>query len=179
LGNGGAGKSTLALQIENILSLPVVHLDQFIWKENWEAVSEIDFSLVHLELISKSEWIIEGLGYDSTISSRLGKSDTIVFLDYSLLRHFYWATKRSLMSFMVRPNGWSGRNSLFIKLPYIYRIIWHIHKNTRPVIVDLLEKQPEETEIFHIRTMRQLKKFRKYIETFSKHGLGTCSSPQP
>ena len=35
IGCGGAGKSTLARKLGEVLDLPVVHLDQLFWKPNW------------------------------------------------------------------------------------------------------------------------------------------------
>ena len=36
IGSGGAGKSTLAVKLSELLGLDVVHLDSYFWNPNWE-----------------------------------------------------------------------------------------------------------------------------------------------
>ena len=164
IGNGGGGKSTLAIEIGETLNLPVVHLDQILWKDKWVAIEETEFIERHNKLVLEPEWIIEGLGYNSTINSRIEQSDTVIFLDYPLVKHYYWATKRSLMSPVTRPKGWAGKNSLIRKLPYIFRIIWHVHSKTRPLLISIIAQQNKSKTIIHIKSKRQLIKFHKLIE---------------
>jgi adenylate kinase family enzyme len=167
LGNGGAGKSTLAIQLGELKRIPVFHLDQLIWKDNWTAVSESEFKRIHDSILDKSKWIIEGLGYDSTLFDRLDRADQVVFIDLPLIQHFYWATKRSIKSFWSGPKGWAIGNKLILKLPYIYRIIWHVHKHTRPYILDLVSGYSAE-KLVHIRSKKELNQFSDQVRTINK-----------
>ena len=38
IGSGGAGKSTLARKIGQILDIEVIHLDTLMWRSNWEII---------------------------------------------------------------------------------------------------------------------------------------------
>ena len=49
IGNGGAGKSTLAVKISEKFKLPAVHLDRLWWLEGWRNRSEEQFD----ELLDK------------------------------------------------------------------------------------------------------------------------------
>lgn len=82
VGCGGAGKSTLAVEMGKIFSLPVVHLDKIGWLPNWQAraIDEFD-ALLDIEL-NKSSWIIDG-NYGRTFPHRLKFADFCIFLDYS------------------------------------------------------------------------------------------------
>ncbi|MBU2706134.1 hypothetical protein KCM76_09065 [Zooshikella marina] len=157
IGNGGSGKSTLAVLLSSKLDLPVFHLDQLIWNSNWQAVSEIEFIQRHDLLISSSQWIIEGIGYDCTIESRFIAADTIIFLDFSLSFLFYRVFKRQVQSLYKEPAGWAPNNKLFSKTAFILRIVTDIHRNTRKDILALISKHVHNTEILHIKNLRMLR----------------------
>ena len=159
IGNGGAGKSTLAIVLGKAKRLPVYHLDQFVWKPNWQAVTEEEFGNIHKKLISEKKWVVEGLGYNSTVEDRFQHSDTIIYIDFPLRTHMLWAVKRSFKSFYKHPEGWSEGCQLIVKLPYILRIIWHVHRNTRPYIYSLVEKFRQLKIIHHISSPSHLKEF--------------------
>ncbi|MDE1464650.1 hypothetical protein [Spartinivicinus poritis] len=167
IGNGGAGKSSLAKALGKQLKLPVYHLDQIIWLPNWEAISESEFCSKHQSLIAGDSWIIEGLGYDSSIESRFLASNTIIYIDFSIVTHMLWAIKRSIKSFYTMPNGWAKDCQTVTKLPYIMRIIWHVHKYTRPYILSILKKYEKTKVIHYIRSPKELNGFYKKIETVS------------
>ncbi|AJQ95682.1 hypothetical protein [Gynuella sunshinyii] len=167
LGNGGAGKSTLALLIGRATGIPVFHLDQIIWEENWKAISESEFQRKHEQIVAMPSWVIEGLGYNSTLWSRMRSADQIIFIDLPIFQHLFWAAKRSFKSLWTAPNGWSSGNSLMRKLPYIFRIIWHVHKNTRPYILKLLSDCLPE-KVVHIKSKRELIEFRGKLNILNK-----------
>ena len=95
-GNAGGGKTILSKQLSRSTGLPLFLLDQVLWKPGWQALSLSEFDAVHQELIQKDAWIIEGVGYDETLEARFDRADTIVFLDFPLLRHYWWAAKRQI-----------------------------------------------------------------------------------
>jgi len=173
IGNGGGGKSTLAIKVGKALDLPVCHLDQLIWKANWQATSESEFTQIHNKVISEPGWVVEGVGYDSTIELRVKRSDVIVYIDYPILKHYFWAIKRSIKSVVVKPNGWASSNSLLFKLPYILRIIRHIHLNTRPKLLKIFDKKGLDVKYFCIRSSKDLSDFEEFVSSINKNGQWT------
>ncbi|WP_051207167.1 hypothetical protein [Saccharospirillum impatiens] len=159
IGNGGAGKSTLALVLGKKRQLPVHHLDQVIWKPNWQPVSEIEFKQAHEKLIAGESWVIEGVGYDSTIAKRFKRSDTIIYIDFPIPVHFFWAIKRSIKSLFLKPEGWAAGCQPATKLHHILRIIWDVHQTTRPYLLSLLARQNRDVAIHHLRSPRELNRF--------------------
>ncbi|MGI0117931.1 hypothetical protein [Zooshikella sp. RANM57] len=157
IGNGGSGKSTLALSLKAKLDLPIYHLDQYIWTSNWQAVSETKFTETHDKLISNEQWIIEGVGYDSTIESRIIAADTIIFLDFPFPFLLYRVFKRQVQSLYKQPAGWAPKNKLLSKTAFIIRIVIDIHRNTREYILTLMTKHAHNTEVLYIRNLRMLK----------------------
>lgn len=81
IGNGGAGKSTLAVKISEKFKLPAVHLDRLWWLEGWRNRSEEQFDELLDKQLEKSEWVIDG-NYRRTFSHRLEYADFCIFLDY-------------------------------------------------------------------------------------------------
>jgi hypothetical protein len=84
IGPAGAGKTTLALELESKLQLKVIHLDRIFWKRNWISKSGDTRIEIMDHLVMESQWIIEG-SYINSSESRLNAADTIIFLDTSLL----------------------------------------------------------------------------------------------
>ena len=81
VGCGGAGKSTLAVEMGKRFGLPIVHLDKLWWLPDWKNRSEQEFDeLLSGELV-KNAWIIEG-NYFRTFNTRLQYADFCIFLDY-------------------------------------------------------------------------------------------------
>ncbi|MBD5132792.1 MAG: adenylate kinase [Clostridiales bacterium] len=81
VGCGGAGKSTLAVEMGKRFGLPVVHLDKLWWLPDWKNRTEQEFDeMLSCELV-KSDWIIEG-NYFRTFKTRLKYADLCIFLDY-------------------------------------------------------------------------------------------------
>lgn len=81
IGNYCSGKSTLAEQLGKKLQLQVHHLDFLLWKPEWEKNPEPIFNEYQRKLFSYDKWIMEGIGYWSSIIERTEQADTIIFLD--------------------------------------------------------------------------------------------------
>ena len=95
LGSSGAGKSTFARRLHDILGVKLIHLDQYYWKPNWTRTEKEDWEKKVRELISGDEWIIDG-NYRSTLDLRLPQADTIIWLDFPPLVCFWRIMKRRL-----------------------------------------------------------------------------------
>jgi adenylate kinase family enzyme len=80
IGPGGAGKTTLALELGRITGLPVVHLDRVYWRPGWVEPSGEEWARDHREALGGEAWIADG-NYGSTMAERLGLADTIVLMD--------------------------------------------------------------------------------------------------
>ena len=93
IGCCGAGKSTLARRLHKITDLPLYHLDQYYWKENWSETPKHLWEPIVSDLANKAEWIIDG-NYGGTFKPRMDRADTIIYLKYNTLQCLYRVTKR-------------------------------------------------------------------------------------
>lgn len=145
IGNAGSGKSTFAALLGKKTKLPVVHLDQLFWKENWEITSHNEWINIVKEVIVQDEWIIDG-NFNSTMELRMHYADMIIFFDISRFICMYSIVKRWLRHLNVaRPDMNSGCKE-GMKLKNL-RIIFRLLKNTycfekkhKPSILKRLEK---------------------------------------
>jgi adenylate kinase family enzyme len=96
LGPGASGKSTLAMELGEITGLPVIELDKVFWQPGLAATPRDEWVEVQRRLIEKDAWIMDGdLGPYDAVDVRLRAADTIIFLDFSLLRCAWRALRRS------------------------------------------------------------------------------------
>jgi adenylate kinase family enzyme len=79
-GLAGAGKSTFSQALSTRTGLPVVHLDVHFWKPGWREPSDEEWRETQRNLLAGDEWIADG-NYHATLDLRLGRADTVVFLD--------------------------------------------------------------------------------------------------
>jgi adenylate kinase family enzyme len=96
LGRGGAGKSTLARQLGEITGLPVVELDKLFWRPGLLPMPRDEWIHLQQKLVHQEKWIMDGdLGPYDAVEERLLAADTVVLLDFSLLRCAWRTVRRS------------------------------------------------------------------------------------
>lgn len=95
-GPGAAGKSTLAVRLGEITSLPVIELDKLFWQPDLTATPRDQWAAIQRELVAHESWIMDGdLGPYDVLDVRLQAEDAIVFLDFSPARCAWRALRRS------------------------------------------------------------------------------------
>jgi adenylate kinase family enzyme len=96
LGRGASGKSTLARALGAITNLPVIELDKLFWQPGLLPTLRESWSVVQERLARQEEWIMDGdLGPYDAVQVRLRRADTVIVLDFSLVRCAWQAIKRS------------------------------------------------------------------------------------
>lgn len=82
--SAGAGKSTFAKELGEILNINVCHLDALFWEPGWIQTTTDQFKEAQRKFIHTSnEWIMEG-NYTNTYDVRARNADTIIYLDLPL-----------------------------------------------------------------------------------------------
>jgi adenylate kinase family enzyme len=96
LGRGASGKSTLARRLGEITGLPVIELDKVFWRAGLVATPRNQWVILQEKLVVEEGWIMDGdLGPYDAVEVRLRAADTIIFLDFSLMRCAWRAVRRS------------------------------------------------------------------------------------
>src|SRR5216683_6461299 len=96
LGRGASGKSTLARRLGEIAGLPVIEVDKIFWQPGLIATPRELWVAMQEKLVAGDRWIVDGdLGPYDALEVRLRAVDTIIFLDFSLVRCAWRAIRRS------------------------------------------------------------------------------------
>lgn len=161
IGCGGAGKSTMARALGEKTGLPVVHLDQIFWRENWQSISRDTFDrLLQVEL-EKPRWIIDG-DYGRTLAHRLQYCDTVVFLDYPRWQCILGVLKRVLTTYgRTRPDMAPGCKERFDWTFLTW--VWNWRKNKRQNVMDILAAA-EGVRVIVLKSRKEGKKFLEDIQ---------------
>lgn len=129
IGCSCSGKSTLARALKEKLGLPLVHLDQLWWGDNWQHVTKEEFDSRLAMALNMPQWIIDG-NYSRTIGARLPKCDTIIYLDFSHWQCLWGLCQRVLGSYgKVRPDMAPGCPERF-DWDFV-KFIWNFNDNNR------------------------------------------------
>ena len=96
IGPGASGKSTLARRLGELAGLTVIELDKLYWQQGLAGTPREQWVQTQQKLIAESEWIMDGdLGPYDAIEVRLRAADTIILLDFALVRCMWRAIWRS------------------------------------------------------------------------------------
>lgn len=157
IGCGGAGKTTLARILGEKTGLPVVHLDQIFWKPgNWQHLQREEFDTLVRQEMEKPRWIIDG-NYSRTMTMRLERCDTVIYLDYSRFVCMTSWLKRVISNWgTTRPD--MGPNCNEWLDPEFMRWLWSFNRKFRKKYHSLLAQQTDK-EIYIFKNRHQLRKF--------------------
>jgi adenylate kinase family enzyme len=149
IGNAGGGKSTLARKLGQALDLPVTHVDSVQYRSGWQRTETTECDRI-LGLAAQAErWVIDGFGGDVSIEQRINTADTVIFVDFPLWLHYWWAGKRQ----------WAAHHGQRSELPEncpefsfahtrkLFAVMWRVHRNYTPWFRTLVRHRCETGNI--------------------------------
>jgi adenylate kinase family enzyme len=153
IGNGGGGKSTLARALGNHLVIPVREVDQVQWLPGWRR-APLDEVVPILESWAASDsWVIDGFGPWPVIDRRMGRADTIVYVDLPFHTHLLWAAKRQIVSLVGR-RAWAGQTAPPPSL-LLFRTLRRVHA-MRPELLELVTKNGRAAKLVRLRSPHEM-----------------------
>ncbi len=157
IGSGGAGKSTVARRLGQLLDIEVKHLDKFYWRSGWQETPKEDWLRTVTELTSGESWIMDG-NYGGTLEFRIQHCDTIIFLDMPRLLCLWRIFKRRLLyRNRSRPDIAEGCSE---RLDWEFiQWIWNYSRRTRPKVVKLLEEHSHSKQVVWLRSNAEVERF--------------------
>ena len=163
VGSGGAGKSTFAHQLADILHLPVIHLDALYWQPGWVATPQDEWRDKQQQLVQQECWIIDG-NYTSTLDVRFAVADTIIFLDFPRFLCLYRAIKRRIQfAGKTRPDMAKGCPERIDREFLLW--IWNYPTNGRMRVLKKIEQYQENRQVIILRSPRQVQQFLHSLKT--------------
>jgi adenylate kinase family enzyme len=156
IGNGGGGKSTLAKAIASAKGLPILEVDHVQFALGWVRVDPTQVAKICDEFASQDQWIIDGFGPWESIMHRFALTDTIIFVDFPLWIHYWWAAERQIAAekglVTDGPPGCDYRG----KTREMFEILWNVDQNIRPKILEEIEKLRNIKNIVHLRSPEEM-----------------------
>ena len=102
---------------------------------------------------AEDAWIIDGFGPWPVIDRRMGRADTIVYVDLPFRTHLWWAAKRQVVS-LVRRRAWAGQSAPPPSL-LLFRTLRRVH-TMRPDLLELVTKSGRSSKLVHLRSRREM-----------------------
>ena len=153
IGNGGGGKSILARALGRHLGIPVHEVDEVQWLPGWRRAPLDEVAPILEGWAADDAWIIDGFGPWPVIDRRMGRADTIVYVDLPFRTHLWWAAKRQVVSFAQR-RAWAGQSAPPPSL-LLFRTLRRVHA-MRPDLLELVTKGGRGTKLVHLRSPREM-----------------------
>jgi adenylate kinase family enzyme len=81
IGNGDGGKSILAPALGQHLDIPVHEVDEVLWLADWRRAPLDEVAQTLEGWAAEDSWIIDGFGPWPVADRRMGRADTIIYVD--------------------------------------------------------------------------------------------------
>jgi len=160
IGSGGAGKSTFARRLGELLDLEVIHLDVLYWNPGWVETPKPEWAERVAELVQRDAWIMDG-NYSGTFDIRLKACDGIIFLDMPRLVCLRRVLKRSMLyRNRSRPDMGAGcQEKLDLEFIKFLLWIWNYPKRTRPKIINWMRENAGSKKVVWLRSPAEAEKY--------------------
>ena len=161
IGAGGAGKTTVALELGRILALPVVHLDALYWLPGWIPRTPGEWEALQRAALAGDSWIADG-NFPGTMDLRLGRADTIVFLDLPrLLCLWRVLLRRRRQRGHARPDLPPGCVEGRIDRGFLAFLseVWTFPHRGRPRLLERLVRYADGRDVVVLRSRTEVTRF--------------------
>ena len=163
IGLPGAGKTTMARQVSQLLALPHIELDALYWDSNWVPAEPKIFRQRTAQALSQDAWLVEG-NYCQVCDLVWQQADSLIWLDLSLAVLMSRLLARTLRNLLTRNELWNGnieqwhrcflsRKSIFLKLLKNY------HPKRREILTQLNQPEYSHLQVIHLRSPQAVKAY--------------------
>ena len=131
IGHSGSAKTTLAKELGSKLNIDAYDIDDYYWLPSWQERKTEDFIKLISNVIDKETWVFSG--NSSKLKNLLWDNcDTVIWLDYSIMRCMYGALKRMIHNIMKRESVCNGNCESFTKtFSNIFDILFSYNKKKK------------------------------------------------
>jgi adenylate kinase family enzyme len=157
LGSGGAGKTTLARKLAQVLGIEVIHLDTLYWKPGWIEPGQAEWKRKIRAVAQRESWIMDG-NFSGTLPERLEACDTVIFLDLPRAVCLWRILKRVVQYHgRTRPDLPEGCPE---RLDFEFIAwVWTFPTRSRHKVLALLESHRHTKEVVRLRSGREVDEF--------------------
>ncbi len=100
IGTTGAGKSSLAKSLSELLGYPFVEGDALIWLPEWKIRDRDEFRSLVSQALASQNWVFDGCYDNETMKSVWAKADLVIWLDCSRWRVHWQVFSRAIRNLL-------------------------------------------------------------------------------
>jgi adenylate kinase family enzyme len=155
IGNGGGGKTTLARSLAQRYGLPLHHVDSIQYVRGMRTRDVGETRAILDQLAAGERWILDGFGPLDVLERRFARATAIVFVDFPLWRHYWWASKRQWRALRhQRPELPEGCSEAGLRATWrLFRILWRVHRVLRPSFLEQFASPALRGRVLRVRTL--------------------------
>jgi adenylate kinase family enzyme len=150
-GTSGPGKTTLAIAIASVLSIPHIEIDALYHGPDW--TPRPTFAAEIAELVAQPEWVTEWQ-YHQVRSLLASAADLLVWLDLSRPRVMWQVTRRTVRRRLHEEMLWHNNvepplRTFFTDRDHIVRWAWRTYPKTAARVLATLDERPD-LQVVHL-----------------------------
>ena len=172
VGATGAGKTTVARRLSQVLRIPHVEIDALFWGPNWARTPAGILAQRVAEATSPDRWVLDG-NYSVVRDLIWPKATGIVWLDYPFPVVFLRLFSRTVRRVFFKEDLWNGNRerfrAQFMSCDSLLLWLLRTHRRRRKQLGALLQ-QPEyaHLEVVRLRSSKQTKRWLQDCEEASR-----------
>lgn len=151
IGCPGSGKSYFSKLLSEKTEIPLYHMDNIFWNEDRTTITREELIVSVDKIMATDTWIIDG-NYRSTLDMRIKQCETVIFLDF---------IEKQCMEGIQERVGTKRSDMPWIEneiSPELVELVKNFAEDTRPQIINLLEKYKEK-EIIIFKSREETNQF--------------------
>jgi hypothetical protein len=167
LGCPGSGKSALSRELARITGLPLFHLDDYYWGENWKRPRPDQWQSSLETLVSKAEWILDG-NHQETLSVRLSRASAVVLLDMPVSLCLYRVARRGVARVLGDTESLPSRiretrpRSLVVDPRFVLKVaLFRVRQ--LPILLQMAYGSPNAPDVHLLRSSQEIAAFLRQI----------------
>lgn len=122
-GRPGGGKSTLAQRIARSAGVPLHQVDLLRYEEGGAEVSPDTFLARYDAVLAQPQWVVDGFASPATFEATISRATVLAYVERPTPVHYWWVTKRFLLSPFAEPIGWPKGSPLWASTIASYRYL--------------------------------------------------------
>ncbi len=164
VGTSGSGKSTVARQVAEKLSIPYIELDQLFWGPGWTETPDEEFFAKLRAALAQNSWVLDG-NYSRTTPIKWKEVDMVVWLDFTFPRTVFQACKRALYRAITRRELWpktgnkENLRQLFSNDSIVLWTVKTYKKNRRKYLAMMADEQYASITFVRLKSPQEVRDF--------------------
>jgi len=158
-GRPGSGKTTVAIQLHKLTSIPLYHLDKYFFLANWSKRPTAEFLSIQEAFVDQAAWIIDG-NCTASLEMRYAKADVCLYFNVSRLTCLWRLVRRQ---FQHRSHIDDRADDCPEKIRWqLIKYMWTFQDRVRDQISYMRNKYPQ-VQFVEVKNDNQMKSVLKHI----------------